>query len=284
MPLNRKFGQPGQTPISNNTTTSSSKSNNSGDSASGKPISGSGGGYSGASQVGEHKDVELVECGKCGRKFVSDRIGKHESVCKGRERPADQKTKEKDLTPLEKYRNPIDHDDPFKVPNQPPASADSRVQCPHCGRRFEDSASLRHIPACAKVVNRAKGLPEPVGKMTSTSAGFNKQNGILSKYGNEPEAFRIHSSAAYPKGAMSDQKKETNSSSSNGKAISSAFKTHGGGGFRQEQPENKERKNNFDVSKITGADFGRKEQPAARSRSGNKTQKIGAVKGMAFNY
>jgi len=27
--------------------------------------------------------MNLVPCGKCGRKFATDRVGKHEKVCKG---------------------------------------------------------------------------------------------------------------------------------------------------------------------------------------------------------
>lgn len=36
-------------------------------------------------QGGNNQNQNLVPCRKCGRKFVSDRIGKHEKVCKGPE-------------------------------------------------------------------------------------------------------------------------------------------------------------------------------------------------------
>mmetsp|Transcript_60394 Transcript_60394/g.168752 ORF Transcript_60394/g.168752 Transcript_60394/m.168752 type:complete len:521 (-) Transcript_60394:98-1660(-) len=38
---------------------------------------------------------------------------------------------------------------------------DGTTQCPHCSRRFEQSVADRHIPICAKVLNRPKPPPSP---------------------------------------------------------------------------------------------------------------------------
>lgn len=45
----------------------------------------------------------------------------------------------------------------------PPAKPkdDGLIPCPHCGRRFQQHAADRHIPICAKVVNRPKAPPKP---------------------------------------------------------------------------------------------------------------------------
>ena len=46
------------------------------------------------------------------------------------------------------------------LPPPPPSEIDpSLVQCPHCSRRFNDKAAERHIPHCAKTINRPKPPP-----------------------------------------------------------------------------------------------------------------------------
>ncbi|CAH1169820.1 unnamed protein product [Phaedon cochleariae] len=51
------------------------------------------------------------------------------------------------------------------LPPPPPSSNPDYVQCPHCGRRFNESAAERHIPKCANFeFNKPKGGPTPKGK------------------------------------------------------------------------------------------------------------------------
>jgi len=44
------------------------------------------------------------------------------------------------------------------IPVIPSPPDPSFVQCPHCGRRFNQNAAERHIPACANTVNKPKFL------------------------------------------------------------------------------------------------------------------------------
>lgn len=45
------------------------------------------------------------------------------------------------------------------IPMAPPP--DDRVACPHCSRKFAQETAARHIPHCAKTVNKPKGLLRP---------------------------------------------------------------------------------------------------------------------------
>lgn len=45
-----------------------------------------------------------------------------------------------------------------------PESLDDRVPCPHCSRRFARETAERHIPSCAKTINKPKGLVRPGGR------------------------------------------------------------------------------------------------------------------------
>ena len=56
---------------------------------------------------------------------------------------------------------------------------DSRIPCPHCGRKFEEAVAERHIPKCAQT----KAKPNAVGtamKRPSVSKGLSKPTGALS--------------------------------------------------------------------------------------------------------
>jgi hypothetical protein len=45
-----------------------------------------------------------------------------------------------------------------------PESLDDRIPCPHCSRRFARETAERHIPSCAKTINKPKGLVRPGGR------------------------------------------------------------------------------------------------------------------------
>lgn len=45
-----------------------------------------------------------------------------------------------------------------KVPTVPSAPVDDLTQCPHCGRRFNETAAERHIPRCKDIVAKPKTL------------------------------------------------------------------------------------------------------------------------------
>lgn len=48
------------------------------------------------------------------------------------------------------------------LPPPPPSYNPDYVQCPHCGRRFNETAAERHIPKCATYAfNKPKQPPRP---------------------------------------------------------------------------------------------------------------------------
>lgn len=56
------------------------------------------------------------------------------------------------------------------LPPPPPSYNPDYVQCPHCGRRFNESAAERHIPKCASYnFNKPKQQSRPGGGRNSTN-------------------------------------------------------------------------------------------------------------------
>lgn len=54
------------------------------------------------------------------------------------------------------------------LPPPPPSSNPDYVQCPHCGRRFNEAAAERHIPKCATFLhNKPKPAPPSRSKVTN---------------------------------------------------------------------------------------------------------------------
>lgn len=49
------------------------------------------------------------------------------------------------------------------LPPPPPSENPDYVQCPHCQRRFNETAAARHIPKCASFqFNKPKSKPKPI--------------------------------------------------------------------------------------------------------------------------
>ncbi|PSN47028.1 hypothetical protein C0J52_09812 [Blattella germanica] len=131
---------------------------------------------------------DLAECKICGRHFAKDRIPVHENICsktsqkkrkvfdptkqrvKGTEAEAYlRKGKPQTVTHLKKTNWRQKHEDFINsiraakemkahiakggklsdLPPPPPSDYSDYVQCPHCGRRFNQQAAERHIPKCA---------------------------------------------------------------------------------------------------------------------------------------
>ncbi|VEN62264.1 unnamed protein product [Callosobruchus maculatus] len=132
---------------------------------------------------------DLTECSYCGRRFAADRVQRHEEVCAKtgkKKRKAYDATKHRvQGTELEAYvirggggkksaaasakMVPKTHEEFIAairaakeaqahlakggkladLPPPPPSSNPDYVQCPHCGRRFNEAAAERHIPKCA---------------------------------------------------------------------------------------------------------------------------------------
>ena len=126
-------------------------------------------------------DPSLVSCTKCGRSFNPDRIEKHESVCKGPEKPKPVKEEKVVVTvgsekkePNAKWRK--QHEEfqrnlqaarTGKTVETPSDFYDDYTPCPHCGRKFSQENAERHIAKCALIVNRPK--PPPAKKSPNAS-------------------------------------------------------------------------------------------------------------------
>ncbi|XP_021353479.1 zinc finger C2HC domain-containing protein 1C-like [Mizuhopecten yessoensis] len=141
--------------------------------------------------------MKQVKCSNCGRKFNADRIDKHRASCGNltKKRKVLDGTKMRiEGTEMEKYvgKNGVpkrrapsgkkgnwrkQHEEFVNniryarkvaqvqkeggslsnLPPPPPAENADYVQCPHCNRRYNESAAERHIPKCRDI--KAKPAP-----------------------------------------------------------------------------------------------------------------------------
>ncbi|KAK0059844.1 trichohyalin [Biomphalaria pfeifferi] len=137
----------------------------------------------------------LEKCSLCGRSFAPDRLGKHEKACMKASKPRkefDSSKKRVEGTELAKYAGKAKRPDPPKKKSNwrtqhqnfieslryakkvtqiekeggdlrnlapPPRTIDpDLVPCPHCGRKFNETAAERHIPRCKDLKTR----PPPI--------------------------------------------------------------------------------------------------------------------------
>jgi hypothetical protein len=125
--------------------------------------------------------LNLVPCKFCGRKFAQDRISKHQQICakakKSRRKTFDAKKHRLNGTEAAAFAK---NGEPAKQPKKVdykaaherliatlrnarlaeggapvPEPEDDRVTCPHCGRKFSQSAADRHIPGCERMKSAA---------------------------------------------------------------------------------------------------------------------------------
>lgn len=158
-------------------------------------------------------DLDLVPCAKCGRKFVSDRVAKHQKACKVNSKPKKVKMFHKPITENEKkkmnkyktskwkqqHQELIDQIAYIKqmgvveknggnirdMPPPPRSKNDNLLACPYCNRKFNPESHEKHVNICKNVVNKPKAvpknLPEPKFKgETNTLKGKTTQ--IQKKY------------------------------------------------------------------------------------------------------
>eukprot|EP01105_Mastigella_eilhardi_P011923 TRINITY_DN2743_c0_g1_i1.p1 TRINITY_DN2743_c0_g1~~TRINITY_DN2743_c0_g1_i1.p1 ORF type:complete len:276 (+),score=57.81 TRINITY_DN2743_c0_g1_i1:485-1312(+) len=141
-------------------------------------------GSGGMDEDDEFQQVEMAPCSICGRNFAVDRLAKHEQICQkagAKKRPvynataarlekealnifkANQAAEAKQHTKKEPPKRSmpkwkVEHE---SFLNAVRAANNSRggeiapdpslVLCPHCGRRFNESAAERHIPRCTSL-------------------------------------------------------------------------------------------------------------------------------------
>eukprot|EP00163_Fabomonas_tropica_P012404 TRINITY_DN23694_c0_g1_i1.p1 TRINITY_DN23694_c0_g1~~TRINITY_DN23694_c0_g1_i1.p1 ORF type:complete len:455 (-),score=81.32 TRINITY_DN23694_c0_g1_i1:133-1497(-) len=159
----------------------------------------------------------LVPCNVCGRKFAPDRIDKHENACKiahkkrkvvdpskmrtaGTEMKAVKSTAssaaaaagskggktnwrakhaefQKAMKAAREVGKALKTGGP--LPEYEPSAPDpSYVQCPHCMRRFNETAAARHIPHCAKTINKPK--PPPALRKGAGTGASSRSSGATS--------------------------------------------------------------------------------------------------------
>ena len=133
-------------------------------------------------------DGDLVPCKKCGRTFASDRVAKHEKVCKVNSKPKKVKVFHKPLTDVEKkkmdklkthkwkaqheeFQRNIEYIRKMKaieakggnirdLPPPPPSNNSNLIQCSYCTRKFNPEAHERHEQACKNTINKPKPIPK----------------------------------------------------------------------------------------------------------------------------
>ncbi|KAK2945857.1 putative Zinc finger protein [Blattamonas nauphoetae] len=156
-----------------------------------------GGGGGGGGEISEYAEpLDLVACSRCGRKFNSDRIDKHEKICKGpvpsvQPRSSEPEPKPKPRgkpKPKEKSKWQLQHEE-FQaalkagrqvakyqaegrlneLPPPPPSLNPDYKQCRYCGRRFNQEAFERHEPRCATQINRPAPPPGLRSKPKATA-------------------------------------------------------------------------------------------------------------------
>ncbi|EGR29690.1 zinc C2H2 type family protein, putative [Ichthyophthirius multifiliis] len=142
------------------------------------------GAYDLSKESGEQyeQELELVPCGKCGRNFASERISKHEKVCKGPtekkvviEPPKVEKKKQQgdplwkkqheEFIESMKYMKKMKKiqeqgGDIRQLPPPKAANTDHLIPCPYCNRKFNDQAAEKHIPACKNTINKPKSVAQ----------------------------------------------------------------------------------------------------------------------------
>ncbi|OQR69658.1 zinc finger C2HC domain-containing protein 1C-like [Tropilaelaps mercedesae] len=141
---------------------------------------------------------ECIRCDICKRGFLPDRIEKHHQACRKIEsmpRKIFNATKmrtagteqesyirrgaHKKEVPVKKSNWRAKHEEFLRnvreakkvqdhiakggklsdLPPPPPSENPDYVQCPHCGRKFNEGAAERHIPKCANILSNKKKTP-----------------------------------------------------------------------------------------------------------------------------
>lgn len=72
-----------------------------------------------------------------------------------------------------------------KLPPPPPAMTqhyDDYVQCPYCGRKYNQEVANRHIPKCKDIINKPKPPPSKLNTPNNSKLSSTNYN----NYGNNP--------------------------------------------------------------------------------------------------
>mmetsp|Transcript_6748 Transcript_6748/g.9805 ORF Transcript_6748/g.9805 Transcript_6748/m.9805 type:complete len:454 (-) Transcript_6748:74-1435(-) len=141
-------------------------------------------------EVPEYVETQsLTPCSLCGRKFNADRIQKHMKICSKskkaaskrkkfdvksmrqvdeakkvdrsstlRAKMAEDRKKARQKAKLPKWKEQhLQFQSVLKAGSgEAPPVVDNRIPCPHCNRKFSETAAERHIPRCANIQNRPK--------------------------------------------------------------------------------------------------------------------------------
>ena len=148
-------------------------------------------------------EPKLGQCQVCGRKFALDRLERHESTCMKnaskkprkmysasaerlklqqkaaaeaeRERLEKSKRKSTWQNQHEAFQNALKTAAAIAKGEPPPADLheieDTRIPCPHCGRKFAADVGERHIPKCPQAKKTPKATTRTPKQRTQTPSG-----------------------------------------------------------------------------------------------------------------
>lgn len=170
--------------------------------------------------------MSLIPCCKCGRKFATDRVGKHEKICKGPEVKhvptisEKYEIKEPPMKPnmggkkvetkvpkwkaqsnqLQEAMKEMRKLKAFQekggnladLPPPPKGNYDHYVDCKYCGRKYAPEVAERHIPKCANIINKPGGIkPSKIQEKYVGNTGAGNQKVQPSPYSAATTAPKV---------------------------------------------------------------------------------------------
>eukprot|EP00002_Diphylleia_rotans_P027534 TRINITY_DN5523_c0_g1_i3.p1 TRINITY_DN5523_c0_g1~~TRINITY_DN5523_c0_g1_i3.p1 ORF type:complete len:501 (+),score=91.19 TRINITY_DN5523_c0_g1_i3:71-1573(+) len=115
------------------------------------------------------------------------------------------------------------------LPPPPPSENPDYVQCPHCKRRFNETAAKRHIPACSSTINK----PKPPPHLRNPSPQKRPSEPMRSSYDAPPSSSQT-SAPSRSRGSQSPMQGRSDTRTPNTRLQSGSY---GGSATQTSQPQ-----------------------------------------------